>query len=653
MPTRITIAEDRAAGEPSGPPEGTAAHPHTPIGSSGSTLDLFTPKASASSPTPRFGLTRQAAKTLSSRHVGGRSGTRTKEPSSSSSSSSQYRDIVASPRLLGYLLNFIASLICMVSAIKFERLSQQQYWFDVLVYFSDGRIDQNLTNPNPDPDPDSGMNRSSTGRTRLLFAAKEEQHDFAQGPVASSIFEASVLYDVAVIVGGPEPNGVRLFNPYGVRLLQSDEVISDMLMQDMIASSKTDTPTLESTPPTPNPSASLPTQTPTSLLEEPETTMPTVGPTMISDLPTDAPTKGMNGSITTTSSPTFVDTNVNETVGNTSRSLAPTYENDVSTAAPTSMPTVANLTAILPITDEKPRPIRAVDYWKMRAAFILPAIGCSVTFLIIVAHFDSKYFPGVWREIFRDGSRSELYIICALIAFWIAGLYICTGIHSVGYVQANVFFSCWAAFATSLMGLKLWRESAGLPSLFKKLANHTRMTTYNWMWAGIFSVIMLFSLLDLYVHRDSDSTLLGLSLEDVLPQTWRRLWILTGVTTSLCLCVPLTNHYLTRPQTDRRNSLRKFRVIFRQVEGLILLGLLGMYAYIITRFTGVQSPINGINNPYLSTWGTFLCIVLCFSTWLRDKKNVAWVHAEGDVIFSSITPKKLRRSSSKGTPAEE
>ena len=169
---------------------------------------------------------------------------------------------------------------------------------------------------------------------------------------------------------------------------------------------------------------------------------------------------------------------------------------------------------------------------------------------------------------------------------------------------------------------------------------------YNWMWAGVFSTIMLFSLLDLYVHRNSDSTLLGLSLEDVLPQTWRRLWILTGVTTGLCFCVPIINHYLTRPNTDRRKSLRKFRIIFRQVEGIILLGLLGCYAYIITRYTGVQSPINGINNPYLATWCTFFAIVLSFSTWLRDKKNVAWVHAEGDIILSSITPKKLRRNSS-------
>ena len=114
---------------------------------------------------------------------------------------------------------------------------------------------------------------------------------------------------------------------------------------------------------------------------------------------------------------------------------------------------------------------------KMRAAFILPAIGCSITFLIICAHFDNKYFPDIWREIFKDGSRSELYIICAMVAFWIAGLYICTGIHSVGYVQANVFFSSWAAFATSLMTLKLWRESAGLPSMFGKLVTHSRMTS--------------------------------------------------------------------------------------------------------------------------------------------------------------------------------
>lgn len=171
MPTRITIAEDRAGTEPT-----TSSGPHETGGHAGSTLDLFTP--SASSPTPRFGLTRQAARTLSSKNfdVGedGRSTARTKDLSPRPASRRQVNngDIVASPRLLGYLLNFIASLICMVSAIKFERLSQQHYWFDLLVYFSDGRIDHNLTSTN-------------SNSTRLLFVksivSHEEPQDFIKG----------------------------------------------------------------------------------------------------------------------------------------------------------------------------------------------------------------------------------------------------------------------------------------------------------------------------------------------------------------------------------------------------------------------------------------------------------------------------------------
>ena len=142
-----------------------------------------------------------------------------------------------------------------------------------------------------------------------------------------------------MIVGGPEP---RLFNPYRVRLLQ-----------DVIASNTTESPTSGSTLPTSNPSASFITQTPSSLLDEAKTTTPTVGPTMLSDLSTDAPTKGMEESVASTSAPTMVNAS----------SLAPTKEKDIVTNSPTSVPTITNITAILPIIDEKSRPIRAVDYW--------------------------------------------------------------------------------------------------------------------------------------------------------------------------------------------------------------------------------------------------------------------------------------------------
>ena len=352
MPTRITIAEhDRAPRErtaSSNPPDravGGTARAFTPSGGSGSALDLFTPKGSASSPTPRFGLTRQAAKTLSSKNIGagagvgddGRSATKSKDVSSRPAPrQANNGDIVASPRLLGYLLNFIASLICMVSAIKFERLSQQHSWFDLLVYFSDGRIDHNSTTSS------LAMNRSSSNSTRLLLATAphEEQQIFAEGAVPLSIYEASMLYDVAVIVGGPE---TRLFNPHGVRLLQVDE------------SGYEDYQASELSPPTFNPSP----------LENPETSAPMNGPAAPSELVTDVPTLlGIDSSTGPTPAPTMIGNGPNESVGNISSS-SPTASvvNDTSSAAPTLIPTASNLTAISPIIDEKLRPIRAVDYW--------------------------------------------------------------------------------------------------------------------------------------------------------------------------------------------------------------------------------------------------------------------------------------------------
>ena len=178
-----------------------------------------------------------------------------------------------------------------------------------------------------------------------------------------------MLYDVAMIVGGPEP---RLFNPYRVRLLQD---------ADVIASNTTESPTSGSTLPTSNPSASFITQTPTSLLDKAETTTPTVGPTMFSDLSTDAPTKGMEESVAGTPAPTMVNAS----------SLAPTKEKDIATNSPTSVPTVTNITAILPIIDEKSRPIRAVDYWVSMLSQIFHSKSMAKTAITLYIFIDDLH----------------------------------------------------------------------------------------------------------------------------------------------------------------------------------------------------------------------------------------------------------------------
>jgi len=665
MPTRIVVQQPAqhqqqqeqlshaaaATGASSSHPDhhagGATSTPRTPRSKRGR------PPTPTSSSSPRFGLTRQAAKSLSggrnlgrqSRHSDARAnvGTERQPQQQQHQQAPSKRDIVASPRLLGYMLNFIASLICMVSAVKFQRNTTTELPPEVI---------DSVTNS-------SSNNRLLSGEGGGTNFLRDD--DVGEDPVeVVGTIDGGSYFDVALVVGGPEH---RLFDPYqGVRIMQQQEndVISVDNTTDIGTGLDTSTnnvtgnvtdvefnsnntidttlnvsenieiptsmaPTLEGDGEEEQSQSSFPTQIPSNSSSSQPTATPTrndtsnftevndLSPSQVSKSPTVSPSQSMS---TTIPRPT----------------ISP--QPSTSTGAPTSAPTYVNFVRL-----------RVVDYWKMWGAIILPSVGCAVTFLIILVHFDNVFFPEVWRDFFEDGgSKSELLLIWGLIVFWILGLYVCTGVGSVGYVQANVFFSAWAAFGSSAMTYKLWREGAGKDSLLDVLTNHRRMTTYNWFWICFFSAITLFSLTDLYAHRNSTSSIFGISLTSVDPRTWRQLWILTGVTTGLSFAVPVTNHFLTRPNTDRREATRKFRILFRQVEGIILLAMLGMYAYIITNFTGVNSPINGINNPYLGTWGTFLSIVLAFSTWLRDGKNVAWVHVEGDAIMSSLTSRNRRRS---------
>ena len=46
-----------------------------------------------------------------------------------------------------------------------------------------------------------------------------------------------------------------------------------------------------------------------------------------------------------------------------------------------------------------------VFYWKFVGAFVVAVIGTITSFLIIVAHFDTFFFPRFWRRVFKDGSK--------------------------------------------------------------------------------------------------------------------------------------------------------------------------------------------------------------------------------------------------------
>ena len=86
--------------------------------------------------------------------------------------------------------------------------------------------------------------------------------------------------------------------------------------------------------------------------------------------------------------------------------------------------------------------------WKLYGALTVSIIGIIVYLLIMFAHLDTALFPKLWTLHFKDGSHSERHLLYLLLIFWAAALHICTSSFSVGYVQPNVYFTCWFCFVT-------------------------------------------------------------------------------------------------------------------------------------------------------------------------------------------------------------
>ena len=97
-------------------------------------------------------------------------------------------------------------------------------------------------------------------------------------------------------------------------------------------------------------------------------------------------------------------------------------------------------------------------------------VGTIFTIFIIVAHFDTIAFPDFWKVVFQDGSRYEQYICVTSVLYWAAAIHINTSTLSVGEVQANVFFTTWIAFFSSVLNCGVWRVAAGRRSIGKMIS---------------------------------------------------------------------------------------------------------------------------------------------------------------------------------------
>ena len=271
-----------------------------------------------------------------------------------------------------------------------------------------------------------------------------------------------------------------------------------------------------------------------------------------------------------------------------------------------------------------------VYYWKLMGCMAIGALGCGVNLLLLIVHFDTFLLPKLWFAIFRDGSPWERTILYTMALFWTGGLYICTSSLSVGEVQANVFFTCWIAYLSAIVNCGVWRISAGKPSMAEQINQHHRETTYHWCWTLLFAIIFAGSITDYYIHRDDiELRLQGKILDWTTLKQWIQPLAIVWGAVVICVLSLILNHFATLSAQIKLCSGRvQFVVGWRQLEGLVSLGMVGLFFWLVFTETGANGTISGLNNAYFGAWGSFFNALFTLSAWLKENKGIKYVVRE-------------------------
>ena len=255
--------------------------------------------------------------------------------------------------------------------------------------------------------------------------------------------------------------------------------------------------------------------------------------------------------------------------------------------------------------------------WKLYGALTVSIVGIIVYLLIMLAHLDTLLFPKLWKSNFKDGSHSERNLLYLLLVFWAAALHICTSSFSVGYVQPNVYFTCWFCFVTNCMTINVWRVSANVPTIGSQKTS--RKTTHNWRWTCIFTLATALALLDVYSNRTHFTFYKHGELYKPPTRAWIRGLILTFGTFLLSAAVILANSTLDFSYKLMRCFLwDPITIDWKVFEGIILMGILGLWGWMTIVFTGVSGAVNGPGNVYFGIWCTFFSTIFTLGTWVKE-----------------------------------
>ena len=253
-----------------------------------------------------------------------------------------------------------------------------------------------------------------------------------------------------------------------------------------------------------------------------------------------------------------------------------------------------------------------VHLWKLYGSIAVSSLLVLITLLVLIAHFDSWFFPDTFRRIFADGSKVERNLLLMIILITIVALEISTSRFSVGQAQANVFFSTWTTFIAATINYEIWRTSAGRHLTFQKVlfdsdSNSNFRNKRFWLLLSIFQSISLLSYLEHTAHNHFfDEVQQTVDCRLVSPNNqW--LWI------AVAGCFLAWVNFFVK--TRCKISLRLVWVIDALVSGTAV----GLNGTVIGYFTGqAVDRVHCPSNLYFGLWGAFVVAIWIFSSLLQN-----------------------------------
>jgi len=245
-----------------------------------------------------------------------------------------------------------------------------------------------------------------------------------------------------------------------------------------------------------------------------------------------------------------------------------------------------------------------VQRWKAYGAIAISALMALVSLLVVIAHFDSYFFPKAFRHFFANGSESERNLLIVLICIAICALEINTSRFSVGEAQANVFFSTWTNFIACIFNYELWRTNAGRHLTFQNILFDSNFPTKRfWMLLAIFATITLLAFFEHSLHntflKDEEDKM------NCTTVSARNLWMWISVVT--CLLTWGYLYYRNRKLSDVSNPKLTWAL-----ETVFAAALVAGKGFAISDFTGgVSDKVPCPSNLYFGLWGAFVV-----ATWI-------------------------------------